>query len=267
VPTRRVDWFCHDSADVAVTPFKPGGIIEANAIPVDGMVDESYRLASPPLDPTLPLLYGDGQVSLMLADEVFFVGLFVQSAGTIRNLPIIRFGNISRLASEPIVIETKARGLVKIDAHLVEARSHGGHSGSPAFWAFPYSEIKGMNHPELGTLYLPLERQVVALIGLVSAHFDIPTKATTGDADFEIKANSGIAAVTPAHKIKELLERRDVMEEREKRDPDAMLKSKAATTDVAEKPFGRSDFDRALRKVSRRQTTRSSKADQASSET
>lgn len=55
------------------------------------------------------------------------------------------------------------------------------------------------------------------LLGLVTAHFDIEQKAHgTGEIPAEIwtAINSGIAAVTPASNIIDLLEREDVVDER-----------------------------------------------------
>jgi hypothetical protein len=63
-----------------------------------------------------------------IGDEVFFPGLFVHHSGQGQNLPIIRTGTIAAMRDEPI--ETEAGS---ISAYLVEARSIGGHSGSPVF--------------------------------------------------------------------------------------------------------------------------------------
>jgi hypothetical protein len=67
---------------------------------------------------------------------------------------------------------------------------------------------------------MPVSREmtVFALLGLVSAHFDIPQVAKTeGDVLGSITTplNAGIAVVTPAEAIRQLLLREDVVKERE----------------------------------------------------
>ena len=68
---------------------------------------------------------------------------------------------------------------------------------------------------------VPQTRWIMALLGLVSGHWDIDQKAkTTGDIFGEIRTaiNSGIAAVTPAEAIRELLmDDEDVLEDRKQR--------------------------------------------------
>jgi hypothetical protein len=98
--------------------------------------------------------------------------------------------------------------------YLAECRSWGGHSGSPVLWTTPrigrVIEGEGMKGPQQPFLH-------TGLLGLVSGHFDIEQKARgTGDWPAEIRTaiNSGIAVVTPASKIKDLIEREDVVEAR-----------------------------------------------------
>ena len=58
------------------------------------------------------------------------------------------------------------------------------------------------------TAFLPHQQATVALLGLVSAHWNIKQRAeTTGDilGDVRMALNSGMAVVTPAEKIRELL--------------------------------------------------------------
>src|SRR5215216_4339269 len=63
------------------------------------------------------------------------------------------------------------------------------------------------------------EGGIIALLGLVSAHFDIPQQARTeGDVFGRVvtNINAGIAVVTPAHCIRELIESEPVKEERDR---------------------------------------------------
>jgi hypothetical protein len=66
-----------------------------------------------------------------IGNEVAFAGLFVNHHGKKRNEPIVRFGNICGIPSEPV--STKAGD---IEAYLVESRSVGGLSGSPVLWTW-----------------------------------------------------------------------------------------------------------------------------------
>jgi hypothetical protein len=66
---------------------------------------------------------------LGVGDEVFIVGLFKSHYGRQRNVPILRVGNLAMMKGEPVF--TRYCGYT--DAHLVEARSIGGLSGSPVF--------------------------------------------------------------------------------------------------------------------------------------
>lgn len=57
---------------------------------------------------------------------------------------------------------------------------------------------------------------IVGFLGLVSAHFDIE-KTAKGYSDIVTELNAGIAVITPAESIRELLFREDIVEDREKR--------------------------------------------------
>jgi hypothetical protein len=150
--------------------------------------------------------------------EVFFTGLFGQHAGRLRNLPIARFGNISRLPGEPIAIRRLGNSTEEIEGYLVEATSWGGHSGSPAFWLYPVSMVWFAPSSDRPDSQIPVSSpgQIIGLMGLVSAHFDIPREATTkGDILGRIvtSINSGIAVVTPAHFIRQLIDSEPVRDE------------------------------------------------------
>ncbi len=64
---------------------------------------------------------------------------------------------------------------------------------------------------------LDSEGELINFLGLVSGHFDITQAAeTTGDIDgtVTVAINAGIAVVTPAEAVRELLCRDDVLEDR-----------------------------------------------------
>lgn len=149
-------------------------------------------------------------------DEIAFVGLFSGSPGAERNLPIIRFGNIARMNEEPVPTDHTG-GSALLDAIMVEARSWGGHSGSPAFVLFPATRHPGFL--ELPSWPITDRTQMVALLGVVSGHWSIPQQirlknTSVTDVEGEVAINAGIALITPAQHIHDLLFRADVVEDR-----------------------------------------------------
>jgi hypothetical protein len=231
------DWYVSDEADVAAVRWLGPPECTITAVPLDQFVDEDYRYRGGTDFPGMAELGGQ---LVRVGHEVFFVGLFSQHAGKLRNLPIVRFGNISRPPLEPVAVrlsdDPADESVTQINGYLVEARSWGGHSGSPAFWYypavqahfFPDPRVKDMDRNERRRKFLTADSQiplsyetgVLALLGLVSAHFDIRQEARTeGDVILGriiTDINAGIAVVTPAHYIRRLLEREDVIEDREK---------------------------------------------------
>jgi hypothetical protein len=119
-------------------------------------------------------------------DEVFITGLFAQLSGLERNLPIVRMGNIAMIPGESVTTS-----LGDIEAYLVEARSIGGLSGSPAF-------VRETGAEGAGSFYL---------LGLMHGHWDVPAKGRSGMGGMYSKGavNVGIAIVVPAKKILEVL--------------------------------------------------------------
>ena len=93
--------------------------------------------------------------------------------------------------------------LGNVEAYLVEARSIGGLSGSPAF-------VRKTVPVGIGEFYL---------LGLMHGHWDIPTKNKSDllmADDLFGKVNMGIAIVVPAKKIREVLNQPELAKERER---------------------------------------------------
>lgn len=243
IPTEADDWFESDEADVACCYWASdeGDVI---ALPLGQLVqdDLTYRFGH---------LVFEAQVMdpdpIYVGADVFVVGLFSQHAGRSRNLPVARFGNVARLPREPITVE-RQQGTEQIEGYLVEARSWGGVSGSPAYWAHPITQVVEIERPPQGNraerraqqrirpapLAISRELPFVALLGLVSAHFDIPRDAVhTGDVLGKVTTplNSGMAVVTPAHFIRQLIDREDVREQAESYRREYSAQS-AATMDI-----------------------------------
>jgi hypothetical protein len=271
VPTKKDDWIVHDQADVAVIFFKPpvgpsgSRTFEFQGnLDIDKLIDGDSCFRGDPL----PAAARRQGVQVAVGDDVFFTGLFVQHAGTEQNLPIARFGAIARMPAEPISFKTHRGSLrVAIHAYLVEAHSWGGHSGSPAFWSFFHALVEN-------NILKPI--WLVGLLGLVSAHFDIPQETERSgelhnlEGDVKVAINSGIAVVTPASAIKELLMREVVVEDRRLRQqaagPDESVASADSGMPRENVPFTAEAFEGALKKVSRRRA-KPSPPDEASSGT
>jgi hypothetical protein len=136
--------------------------------------------------------------SIGSGDEVFITGLFAHLSGSKRNLPIVRMGNIAMMPGEPV--PTTAFG--DIEAYLIEARSIGGLSGSPAF-------VRETVQMGLGSFYL---------LGLMHGHWDIPPQQKNDELqvgeDMFSRVNLGIAIVVPAKKILEVVNQPELLEMR-----------------------------------------------------
>lgn len=162
-------------------------------------------------------------------DETFFCGLFVAHPGGERNLPVVRFGNIALMPHEKVSVEVERKTYRDIDAYLIEARSWGGSSGSPAFvhlspMRYPgtilmpdLGDITGMTSAEIDERHQELKP--VRLLGLVQGHMRVDERADSGEETFDtarVRANAGIAVVVPMQAIIETLEDEKLMDERER---------------------------------------------------
>ena len=178
-------WWHHPadtSVDVAVIPWLPPEQVDYRNIPTSMFLsDELVRSRS----------IGSG-------DEVFITGLFAHMSGTLRNLPIVRMGAIALMPGEPV----PTREFGDIEAYLIESRSIGGLSGSPAF-------VRETTNVGIGAFHL---------LGLMHGHWDIPptqkNDAVVMEEDAQGAVNVGIAIVIPAKKILEVLNQPQLLENR-----------------------------------------------------
>jgi hypothetical protein len=179
-----------------------------------------------------------------VGDEVFFAGLFSPHPGIERFQPIVRFGTLSMMPHEKVTIEIEPRTPKDVDAYLVEARSWGGHSGSPTFIYYPPDRRPGA--VMLGG--------TPALLGLVSAHFPIRKNAVLRDSLDSTPANenAGIAVVVPAQGIIDLLNREVLVEDREERKKEVEAGRPAPTPDSGlPEGYTREDFISDLEKATK----------------
>jgi len=132
-------------------------------------------------------------------DELFFVGLFPKVPGTARSQPIVRFGRISLMPQEPLLLQMHYGSAERsaCDAYLAESHSWGGYSGAPAFVVFSPLRRPGFN-----------PSQPFALLGLVHGHYEIEQDVDfLGDAlvTGKVPVNAGLSVVMPAQRITEVL--------------------------------------------------------------
>jgi hypothetical protein len=174
--SKDVEWYFHptdSAADVAVCIFEPPPrTIDALGIPTAAILKEEVRKSK-----------GFG-----VTDQVFITGLFVYHQGNKKNIPIIRLGSIAMVPDERI--QTSEGDM---EAYLIEARSIGGLSGSPVFLIedFPSGDMR------------------IHLLGLIHGHWNVAPEIITDnlveDAGIKAGVNVGIAIVTPAEKILDVL--------------------------------------------------------------
>lgn len=187
-----------------------------------------------------------------VGDEVAILGLFRSHHGAERNIPIVRVGNISMMSGEPV--KTKYCGYT--DAHLIEARSIGGLSGSPVFINNPPVKIvNGKTQLSTGQWFY--------LLGLVHGHFDVENlneDIVVDDGGSQGGINTGIGVVIPAHKILEVVFQPEYAEMR-RRAAEEHVKHGGATPDLGivddlptndANPKHREDFRRLLGAAARK---------------
>lgn len=186
-----------DSVDVAVTPMNN----------LTTVADIKFNPVSMLLSPEE---IDDGNVGP--GDEVFMVGLFSRIANQDTNLPIVRTGNISLINNKVKIPGVKISNRpVNSEVHLIEARSIGGLSGSPAFVRLTYTldtEFTLWKTGQKEVVQCPIHGPIF-LLGLVHGHWDIPVE-DLDEVNFRVEkreqsVNLGIAVVVPAEKIRETL--------------------------------------------------------------
>lgn len=188
-------WWFHPTdadTDVAVLPISVASNLDVASVGVEMFLTEErlrdYRIG--------------------IGDEVFVTGLFTPASGTNRNYPIVRHGNVARIADEPI--RTK---MGDVSVYLVEARSIGGISGSPVFVRETVQVALRTPPGTSPNKYLHGVGRML-LMGLMYGHWDtdpeeINSPRVTGEG-----VNVGIAIVIPATKIIETINHPELVEMR-----------------------------------------------------
>ena len=198
-------WFAHDdpSIDIAVAPLPFSENLDIVVTPREMFLTPASMVTE---------MVGTG-------DEVFFPGLFEFASGLATGdpsgdcvEPIVRHGNIAMIPRQRIFIQIGSDRLSS-EMYLIEARSIGGISGSPVF-------VRQTIRLNAGKDYI-LGLGKVFLLGLIHGHWDIKESEMNKyrfEVDTQRGVNLGIATVTPAHKLLEVLDDPILKEGRERSD-------------------------------------------------
>ena len=194
-------WIEHPDTDIAVCPLQIPLGPPKTSIPDIKQISFSMLATSKFIE----------ENHVREGDDIFFSGMFQGYSGTERMQPIIRFGNISLMPYEKIMIRDSPQDTpYPVNAYLVESRSWGGHSGSPTFLYLNPNRIPGEISFYSG-------RPDFVLFGLVSSHFELSQDIKfVGDilGKGSVDINAGIAVIIPAHFIAEILQSDECLEYR-----------------------------------------------------
>jgi hypothetical protein len=178
--------FVHNDpgVDIAVIPALPDqNLFDFLAVPLS-MIRTKEELKATTIAP---------------GSDVFFAGLFAPYYGDTVNVPIFRFGRVAMFPTDCIQWRQGGRPPVCVELYLLETMSFGGNSGSPVFFS------QGMDR-EAGKIYAGSE---ITLAGVMRGTFNEPRPGVllqTPNAWIPVVGqNVGIAAVTPAHLLRDIL--------------------------------------------------------------
>ncbi len=203
---------------------------------------------------------GLAEMSIGPGDDVFMVGRFVGYDGIQRNQPSVRFGNISMMPY-PMFHPSNKSG--KQDSFLVEMRSICGYSGSPVFVTLPPMEWyvrqnldrtfwDPANPYKPGPYLLGVDWGATALREEVRGADSKPLQGQF--AGWHLRTPSGITNVVPAWKLRSILEGEFVTSKRKEWDEKIprRVAEPIVETHVAAEEFTKDDFEKLLKKVSRK---------------
>ncbi len=172
-------------------------------------------------------------------DEVFIIGLFAFAPGESRAVPIVRHGNLAMLPNEQLML----KGNVSADVYLIEARSIGGLSGSPVF--VRETVRIDLHENATGDKVQLHGAGRIQLLGVAYGHWDVDEGKKNSyqiEADSEGGVNMGIAIVTPAIKLLEILNTPELVERRKLAEEEMRKKMMPSPDSVAVK--GKTPHDR-----------------------
>ncbi len=208
IESAKSEWVGHpeSSVDISVWPF------DLRRFDADDELDIGFIPRE--TDPHIRRI--SEHYGFSLGVSVFIVGAFTARIGERSNIPIVRFGNIAAMPSEPIPPYSRWK-----PAFLIETRSLGGTSGSPVFFhtapeRLPAGSRRGVLNRDTGEVPVPY-----ILIGMIISNHagsyvtdfaangaddpgsdDRDRVLPPGDSDF----NAGISVALPVSHIFEALD-------------------------------------------------------------
>lgn len=139
--------------------------------------------------------------------EVFFAGLLANYYGASRNTPVVRFGKVAMFPHQPVPWkERPSDPITKPQLYLLETQSFGGNSGSPVFF-YVASDPGVFRIGPTSLILAGVMRGTLERLGQVEF---VPTANVPA-----YRQNIGIAAVTPAHFVLEILNNKELTKVRE----------------------------------------------------
>ncbi len=222
-------------ADIALLPF---------------IRPDDYALAPIPIEASLtPSRMEHADVSPGV--DVVYPSLYYQHPGERRNIPLMRTGTLAAVADydEPVYVKDRERDAF---AHLVEARSYRGVSGSPVFVVLPPARSK-RHEGKSGTFIQLITHSEFYLLGVMITHLGL-----LDPRDMNELVNVGIGVVLDVSYIWKGI---SMAVEKEKAiEPEPEVIEAAASLDsveVIEEPYIKQDYLRDLNRATRRVDERS----------
>jgi hypothetical protein len=162
-----------------------------------------------------------------IGEDTMMAGLFASHSGGERNIPSVRFGNISMTPNEKALVE-QLNG-IKRPSYLVDTRSRGGYSGSPVFvYRTPDGDLRRGRRQHPTAIIMTRDNMLFALLGIHCGQFWEPAQVrkaraaeAMGDVIHEgdvLRREGGMTIVVPAWRISELLDRKEFEMQRKERD-------------------------------------------------
>jgi hypothetical protein len=192
----QLQWVYHqdDTVDVAIAPLL--------------LHEQAWDRVYLPID----VFLGDAEKpNVLCGDDIAIVGLFRLHFGKGRNIPIVHSGTIAALAdaNEKVPIEDRVSGKITLtEAHLVEAQTLEGLSGSPVFIQ-QYAGLPFEQPSFAGRQETVFAMGAVRLLGMYSGAWDgrpgtiLEKDKNLSNANYRVPV--GMGAVVPGEKIVEVI--------------------------------------------------------------
>jgi hypothetical protein len=214
----RSEWTCSPTDDLAVHQISvPYELFAHSAFPHTGILSRERA----------------AKINVGIGDNVFMVGRFINHEGKQQNAPLVRFGAISRMSSEPIsyILEGKLHDQESI---IADIRSIGGYSGSPVFLnEFPFVSRPGSSEQPDKYWLVGVDWGHIKMWSPVCGLNEEPNGSNT-----QVNINSGMAAIVPAWKLLDLLMSEKLVKHR--KDVEDRIRSAkttlSAATDISAPP-------------------------------